>query len=126
MHEVWNCTFIPTHNCNQITIIVPIKVILKERREHHLNVLLLWIRVSLISAELPGYIFIQSTIRWEEKKVLKCPGSAWLSSHLSEGDCLVDKWRVGPTNTLKFEEEEKLFLSILTYKSQDTGASHLD
>lgn len=38
----------------------------------------------------------------------------------------MDKWRVGPTNRLKSEGEEKLFLSILTYKSQGTGASHLD
>lgn len=29
-HELWNSAFMPAHDCNQITIIVPIKVILNE------------------------------------------------------------------------------------------------
>ncbi len=52
------------------------------RRERHLNVSVLGIRVSLIKTELPGYIFILSAISGKKKfwSVREVPGS----SHISE------------------------------------------
>lgn len=93
------------------------------RRERHLNVSVLGIRVSLIKTELPGYTFIQSAIREEKKSFEVSEKCLALVSSLRGG--LFGGWMQGQANKAeeRMKKRNSWFVTSCDIKSKSISAS---